>query len=68
MTALRILVVDDNRDAADTLAALLAAMGHTTATAHDGDAAEAAMRAHVEAALNARIRAMRGREIPMEDE
>lgn len=35
---------------------------------HDGDAAEAAMRAHVEAALNARIRAMRGREIPMEDE
>ncbi|KIX16500.1 MULTISPECIES: GntR family transcriptional regulator [Paracoccus] len=36
--------------------------------AHDGDAAEAAMRAHVEAALNARIRAMRGREIPMEDE
>ena len=37
--ALRILVVDDNRDAADTLAALLAAMGHTTATAHDGDAA-----------------------------
>lgn len=36
--------------------------------AHDADAAEAAMRAHVEAALNARIRAMRGREIPMEDE
>ena len=34
--ALRILVVDDNRDAAETLAALLAAMGHTTAVANDG--------------------------------
>ena len=38
-TALRILVVDDNRDAAETLAALLAAMGHTTAVANDGHAA-----------------------------
>jgi PAS domain S-box-containing protein len=36
LDALRILVVDDNRDAADTLAALLAAMGHTTAIANDG--------------------------------
>lgn len=36
--------------------------------AHDGDRAEAAMRAHVEAALNARVRGMRGREIPLEDE
>ncbi|QDA37033.1 GntR family transcriptional regulator (plasmid) [Paracoccus liaowanqingii] len=35
---------------------------------HDADSAETAMRTHVEAALNARIRAMRGREIPMEDE
>ncbi|MFC3457855.1 hybrid sensor histidine kinase/response regulator [Massilia haematophila] len=34
--ALRVLVVDDNRDAADTLAALLVSMGHTTAVAHDG--------------------------------
>jgi len=32
----RILVVDDNRDAADTLAALLSSMGHTTAVANDG--------------------------------
>ena len=38
-TALRILVVDDNGDAADTLAALLGAMGHTTAIANDGHAA-----------------------------
>jgi DNA-binding GntR family transcriptional regulator len=34
----------------------------------DGAAAEAAMRAHVEAALSARIRGMRSRELPMEDE
>jgi DNA-binding GntR family transcriptional regulator len=34
----------------------------------DGGAAEAAMRAHVEAALSARLRGMRGREIPLEDE
>ena len=32
----RILVVDDNRDAADTLAALLSSMGHITAVANDG--------------------------------
>ncbi|NEX46583.1 GntR family transcriptional regulator [Pseudotabrizicola algicola] len=36
--------------------------------ARDGVGAEAAMRAHVEAALSARIRGMRGRELPMEDE
>lgn len=36
--------------------------------ARDGAAAEAAMRAHVEAALSARIRGMRSRELPMEDE
>ena len=32
----RILVVDDNRDAADSLAELLALMGHQTQTAYDG--------------------------------
>jgi PAS domain S-box-containing protein len=32
----RILVVDDNRDAADTLAMLLRMMGHEVHTAHDG--------------------------------
>lgn len=36
--------------------------------ARDGAGAEAAMRAHVEAALSARIRGMRSRELPMEDE
>lgn len=35
---------------------------------HDGDRAEAAMRAHVQAALGARVRGMRDREIPLEDE
>jgi len=33
---LRVLVVDDNLDAADSLAALLEVLGHTTAVAHDG--------------------------------
>lgn len=32
----RVLVVDDNHDAADTLALLLELMGHETRTAHDG--------------------------------
>ncbi|HYF20000.1 MAG TPA: response regulator [Ramlibacter sp.] len=36
---LRVLVVDDNVDAAETLAALLEAMGHQTRQAHDGEAA-----------------------------
>ncbi len=44
-------------------AAVLAAL-----EARDGGAAEAAMRAHVDAALSARIRGMRNREIPMEDD
>lgn len=44
-------------------AAVLAAL-----RARDGAGAETAMRAHVEAALSARIRGMRGRELPMEDE
>jgi DNA-binding GntR family transcriptional regulator len=37
-------------------------------SARDGEAAEAAMRLHIEAALRSRIRAMRGRDIPLEDE
>jgi CheY-like chemotaxis protein len=43
--ARRVLVVDDNRDAADTLALLLELMGHVTRTAHDGPAALEAARA-----------------------
>jgi signal transduction histidine kinase/GAF domain-containing protein len=35
----RILVVDDNRDAAETLAMLLSLEGHTTHVAHDGASA-----------------------------
>ncbi len=41
-TARRILVVDDNIDAAKTLALLLKLMGHQTHTAHDGEEAVAA--------------------------
>ncbi len=37
--ALRVLVADDNVDAADTLAALLDIAGHTTRVVHDGAAA-----------------------------
>jgi PAS domain S-box-containing protein len=36
VAALRLLVVDDNRDAADTLAALLSVMGHDVVVAHGG--------------------------------
>ncbi|MEP7117096.1 MAG: PAS domain S-box protein [Acidobacteriota bacterium] len=35
----RILIVDDNRDGADTLALVLQTMGHETCTAYDGRAA-----------------------------
>jgi CheY-like chemotaxis protein len=38
---LRILVVDDNRDAADSLALLLRASGHDVMTAYDGPSAVA---------------------------
>jgi signal transduction histidine kinase/ActR/RegA family two-component response regulator len=41
-TGLRILVVDDNRDSADSLAQLLRLMGGNTRTAYDGEAAVAA--------------------------
>lgn len=37
-------------------------------SARDPDAAERAMRIHVNAALKARIRGMRGREIPIEED
>jgi CheY-like chemotaxis protein len=44
-TGLRILVVDDNRDAADMLAMFLQISGHETHTAHDGvEAIEATAR------------------------
>jgi PAS domain S-box-containing protein len=43
---LRILVVDDNVDAADTLAQLLREWGHDARTAYDGATAIAAARAH----------------------
>jgi DNA-binding response OmpR family regulator len=42
---LRVLVVDDNRDAADMLATLLRFDGHDTQTVHDGlDAVEATLK------------------------
>jgi PAS domain S-box-containing protein len=37
--ALRVLVVDDNEDGADSLATILELMGHATRTAYDGQAA-----------------------------
>jgi CheY-like chemotaxis protein len=40
-TSLRILIVDDNRDGADSLAMMLQIMGNDTRTAYDGDAAVA---------------------------
>jgi CheY-like chemotaxis protein len=43
-SSLRVLVVDDNVDAADTLTALLEFKGHTVAVAHDGPQALAAAR------------------------
>jgi signal transduction histidine kinase len=39
--AMKILVVDDNRDSAETLAELLALMGHEVRTVHDGESAVA---------------------------
>jgi DNA-binding response OmpR family regulator len=42
--ALRVLVADDNRDAADTLCALLRLHGHLCRACYDGDAALQAAR------------------------
>jgi CheY-like chemotaxis protein len=39
MHSVRVLVVDDNRDAADTLSMLLEVLGHRAQVAHDGGAA-----------------------------
>jgi CheY-like chemotaxis protein len=36
MTPLKVLVVDDNRDAADTLSLLLVTLGHEAASAYNG--------------------------------
>jgi CheY-like chemotaxis protein len=49
---LRILVVDDNHDAAATLSELLEFAGHRTSTAHNGlDAIQAAIRSRFDAIL-----------------
>lgn len=50
-------------DAVEEHAAILRGL-----VARDGPAAEMVMRGHIEAALKSRIKSMRGREIPMEDE
>jgi PAS domain S-box-containing protein len=42
----RILVVDDNRDAANTMALLLQVLGYAAETIYDGDEVVAAMRVH----------------------
>ena len=42
----RVLIVDDNRDAADALAMLLQHTGHDTFVAYDGKAAFAAAETH----------------------
>jgi two-component system CheB/CheR fusion protein len=47
----RVLVVDDNRDAAESLAVLLRAAGHQVETANDGNAALAAARRFVPTAV-----------------
>ena len=47
----RILVVDDNEDAAETLSEMLRLMGHTVETAHDGAAALKAAAAFKPAAV-----------------
>ena len=46
-SSLRILVVDDNRDNADTLAMMLKEMGNDTCTVYDGEQALAAQQAYL---------------------
>jgi len=49
---LRILIVDDNHDGANTLSTLLELKGYQTSTAHNGlEAVRAAARAHYDAVL-----------------
>ena len=43
-TTLKVLVVDDNRDAAESLSLLLGLQGHDVCTSHDGNSAIAAAR------------------------
>jgi CheY-like chemotaxis protein len=52
LTGLRIMVVDDNRDAAETLAAALRLQGHSVSVAHDGAGAlELAAELHADVVL-----------------
>jgi CheY-like chemotaxis protein len=44
--ALRVLVVDDNQDSADTMAELLSAVGAKVEVAYDGDSALQVLRSH----------------------
>ncbi|MBD8528526.1 MULTISPECIES: PAS domain-containing protein [unclassified Massilia] len=62
---LRVLVVDDNVDAADSLAALLGALGHDTRMAHDGPSGLAAARAFLPdlALLDIGLPGMNGHEL-----
>ncbi|MFC5510023.1 PAS domain S-box protein [Massilia jejuensis] len=62
---LRVLVVDDNRDAAESLVALLGALGHDTRMAHDGLSGLAAARDfHPDLALlDIGLPGMNGREL-----
>jgi PAS domain S-box-containing protein len=46
-TALRVLVVDDNRDSADSLAVLLEMKGHEARVAYDGESALAAAKIYL---------------------
>lgn len=47
MIGLRILVVDDNTDAAESLNMLLSVFGHDVQTAHDGPSALTIARSHI---------------------
>jgi CheY-like chemotaxis protein len=47
VSSLRVLVIDDNRDQAQSLALLLRIQGHQADTAQDGPSADKAARAHL---------------------